>query len=191
MTQSATQPQPLALDPVTHAAMLCTTMDALPFHPRATAEQKAAMCEAARIAIGRLRPRDPLEAMLAARIIAAHYHAMHNLCCAAQTHLPQNLQFRYQALADTLSRLVDATTRELMQRQTAPARQPLGLPESVAPRPQPVPQQASTVATRPAQSDTYGHVPATPEQMAAEVEAQLAKFSSAGADDPEAKPRVH
>jgi hypothetical protein len=188
---TTTQAQPLSLDPATFATMLHSVVDALPHHPQARPEEIAAKREAAFLAISSLCPRDPLEAMLAARIIAAHYHAMHNLCCAAQTHLPQNLQFRYQALADTLSRLVDATTRELMQRQTAPARQPLGLPESVAPRPQPVPQQASTVATRPAQSDTYGHVPATPEQMAAEVEAQLAKFSSAGADDPEAKPRVH
>ena len=78
MTQSPTQPQPLALDALTHAAMLCTTMDALPFHPQATADQKAVHARGRPLAIATLRPRDPLEAMLAARIVAFHSHVMDN-----------------------------------------------------------------------------------------------------------------
>src|ERR1039458_3775819 len=109
MNPPPTQTAPLALDPLTHAAMLCTTMDALPFHPRATADQKAAMREAARLAIARLRPRDPLEAMLAARIVAFHAHLMDNLRSAAQPDLPPNLQLRFQGRAMALSRVMDAT----------------------------------------------------------------------------------
>jgi len=130
MTPATTQPQPLALDPLTHAAMLCTTMDALPFHPRATADQKAAMREAARLAIARLRPRDPLEAMLAARVVAFHAHLIDNLRSAAQPDLPPTLHLRFQGRAMALSRVMDATVFKLQDLQTVPARRATALPAS-------------------------------------------------------------
>jgi hypothetical protein len=150
MTPATTQPQPLALDPLTHAAMLCTTMDALPFHPRATADQKAAMREAARLAIARLRPRDPLEAMLAARIVAFHAHLMDNLRSAAQPDLPPTLQLRFQGRAIALGRMMDATVFELRDRQTVPVRRAEALPATApalaaavpAPRAEPAPEAA-------------------------------------------------
>ncbi len=74
MTQ--TQAQPLFLDPATFIAMLGTTVDTLPHHPRASAEQIASRQEAAFLFIAALRPRDPLEAVLAARIVGVHYHTM-------------------------------------------------------------------------------------------------------------------
>ena len=124
MTQSPTQPQPLALDALAHAAMLCTTMDAMPFHPGATADQKASMREAASLVVASLRPRDPVEAMLAARLVSAHFHVMDNFRAAAQPDLPPNLQLRYQGRAIALCRMMDTTLRDLRDRQGAAARRP-------------------------------------------------------------------
>ena len=131
MTQSPTQRQPLAVDALTHAAMLCTTMDALPYHPRASAEQKAAMREAASLVVASLRPRDPLEALLAARFVSAHYHVMDDLRAAAQPNLPSALQLRYQARAIALCKTMDATLCALLDRQTAAPRRPMEVAASV------------------------------------------------------------
>jgi hypothetical protein len=168
MTQSATQPQPLALDPVTHAAMLCTTMDALPFHPRATAEQKAAMCEAARIAIGRLRPRDPLEAMLAARIVAFHAHIMDDLQKAAQADLPPTLQLRFEGRAMALARMMDATVFELRDRQTVPARRAEPLPATAPALPMTVPALPAAVPAPDAEPAPEAALASTPPQPVVE-----------------------
>ncbi|HLB97195.1 MAG TPA: hypothetical protein VJK90_06000, partial [Acetobacteraceae bacterium] len=75
MTPIQTSAEPLTLDPATFNTMLRSTIEALPHHPHATAEARAERCDAAFLAISALRPRDPLEAMLAARTIALHYHA--------------------------------------------------------------------------------------------------------------------
>jgi len=130
MTPATTHPQPLTLDPLTHAAMLCTTMDALPYHPQASADQKAEMREAARLSIARLRPRDPLEAMLAARIVAFHAHLVDNLRSAAQSDLPPDLRLRFQGRAMALARVMDATVFKLQDLQTVPARRATALPAS-------------------------------------------------------------
>jgi hypothetical protein len=137
MTQSPTQPQPLALDALTHAAMLCTTMDALPFHPGASAEQKAAMREAASLVVAALRPRDPLEALLAARFVSAHYHVMDDFRAAAQPNLPPALQLRYQARVIALCKTMDATLGTFLARQTAAPRRPAEVAASVAAQPAP------------------------------------------------------
>ncbi len=143
MTQSTTQPQPLARDSLTHAAMLCTTMDAMPFHPRATADQKAAMREAAALVVASLRPRDPLEAALAARYVSMHHHVMDNFRATAQPNLPPNLQLRYQGRAIALCKLMDATWRDLQDRQTAAPRRTAVVAAAVA---APVAQPAAEAA---------------------------------------------
>jgi hypothetical protein len=123
--------------------MLSATIDTLPHHPHASAEATATEREAAFLVITALRPRDPLEAMLAARVVAAHYHVMDNFRCAAQPGLPPNLQLRFQARAVALSRLMDATLHNLLDRQTAAARQPGALPAAVpTPRAEPAPDAA-------------------------------------------------
>jgi hypothetical protein len=137
MTQSPTQPQPLALDALTQAAMLCTTMDALPYHPRASAEQKAAMREAASLVVASLRPRDPLEAVLAARFVSAHYHVMDDFRAAAQPNLPPALQLRYQARVIALCKTMDATLETFLGRQTAAPRRPAEVAAAVAAQPAP------------------------------------------------------
>jgi hypothetical protein len=123
--------------------MLRTTIDTLPHHPQASAEETATEREAAFLVIAALRPRDPLEAMLATRVVAAHAHVMDNFRCAAQPGLPPNLQLRFQARAVALSRLMDATLRNLLDRQTAPARRAEALPAAAsALRAEPAPEAA-------------------------------------------------
>ena len=150
MTTIQTSAEPLPLDPATLNTMLRSTIEALPQHPHATAEARAERCDAAFHAISALRPRDPLEAMLAARIIVLHYHAMYNLACCLQPNTPGDLQIRCQGRAESLGRQSDKMRAEyLHHQQTNPARRPLGLPAAVAPEPQPQPQPAPQAAADP------------------------------------------
>src|SRR5580658_2300273 len=125
MTTIQTSAEPLPLDPATFNTMLRSTIEALPQHPHATAEARAERCDAAFLAISALRPRDPLEAMLAARIIALHYHAMYNLACCLQPNTPGDLQLRCQARGESLGRQSDKMRAEyLHNQQTNPPRRP-------------------------------------------------------------------
>src|SRR5580700_8272110 len=162
MTPIQTSAEPLTLDPATFNTMLRSTIEALPHHPHATAEARAERCDAAFLAISALRPRDPLEAMLAARIIALHYHAMYNLACCLRPNTPGDLQLRCQARGESLGRQSDKMRAEyLHNQQTNPARRPAGLPASaaVAPEPQPQPQPAPQAADQMAEPPTARATP--------------------------------
>ena len=158
MNPALSQPQPNPLDPITLAAMLRTTMDTLPHHPQATADDKTNLQEAASIAITALRPSDPLEAMLAASAIAAHYHLMANYRCAAQPDLPAGLHLRFEGRAIALTRLRSSTLRELRQsRATGEVPQPVQQPAMPPPAPAPDAQPAAAAAradTPPAAAQT-------------------------------------
>jgi hypothetical protein len=154
MTTFQTSAEPLPLDPATFNTMLGSTIEALPHPPRATAEQRAQQREAALLAIAALHPRDPLEALLAARIVALHFHAMHDLACSIQPNIPGELQLRCQGRAIQLGRQSDMMRADYLNRQqTEQARRPAGLPASAAvppepqaqpqPQPQPAPQAAA------------------------------------------------
>lgn len=142
MTVQPTPTQPLPLDPATLAAMLRSTLDTLPHHPDATAEEIANRQQAAQIAIDTLRPRDPVEAILAARCVAIHAAVMENFRCAAQRGLPHELKLHYTGKAIVLSRLADAALGELAKRQARPALQPVASVPLPAPRPRPSPAAA-------------------------------------------------
>jgi hypothetical protein len=145
MTSLAIDQQPIPLDPITLGSMRCTTTDALPHHPQASAEEITNQHNAAFLVVAALRPRDPLEAMLAARIVAAHFHTMDNFRCAAQRDLPPDLQLRFQGRAVTLSRMMDLTLHNFMDRQTVAPRRPAVTVPVAAPAPQPAPEAARTV----------------------------------------------
>jgi hypothetical protein len=141
MTPVQTSAEPLSLDPATFNTMLRSTIEALPQHPHASAEARAERCDAAFFAISALRPRDPLEAMQAARIVALHYHAMYNLACCLQPNTPSDVQLRCQARGESLGRQSDKMQAEyLHNQQTNPARRPAGLPAFAAVAPEPQPQ---------------------------------------------------
>ena len=149
MTTIQTSAEPLPLDPATFNTMLRTTVEALSRPPGATVEQRAEMRHSALLAIAALHPRDPLEAMQAARIVALHYHAMHDLACSIQPNIPGDLQLRCEARAQALGRQSDKMRVDYLKHQkTEPARRPAGLPAyvSVTPEPQAQPQPAPQAA---------------------------------------------
>lgn len=149
---TATQPTPLPLDPAILATLLQTTLDALPLHPAATQDEIAAIREAAVHAVTTLHPRDPMEAILAARIVATHLAAMDCLRCASQPGLPLALKLRCLGKFATLARLADATRQALAQAQARPALQPATVPATIlAPRPQPAPVAAEPARPAPPQ----------------------------------------
>src|ERR1700677_1233568 len=123
MTTIQTSAEPLLLDLATFNTMLACTVDALPYPPSATSEQRAQKREAALLAIAALRPRDPLEAMDAARIVALHFHAMHDLACSIQPNVPGKLQLHCEGRAMQLGRQSDKMRVDYLKRQmTEPAR---------------------------------------------------------------------
>jgi hypothetical protein len=159
MTHQPTQTQPLPLDPATLTTLLRTTVDTLPHHPNASEAEKAAERAAASAVITALRPRDPVEAMLVARLVAAHYAAMDALRCASRSDLPPVLHLRYQDKALALTRMTTTLLHELTRRQAGPALQPVALPASVpAPRAQ---QAPATAPSAPAQQATPASRPET------------------------------
>ena len=183
MTTIQTSAEPLPLDPATFNTMLRTTVEALPRPPGATVEQRAEMRHSALLAIAALHPRDPLEAMDAARIVALHFHAMHDLDCAMQPNIPGELQLRCEGRAMQLGRQSDKMRADYFKRQkTEPARRPAGLPASAAvtpepqAQPQPQPQAAAAeamaapppaeAAAKPAPAARPAAAPAAPPVMA-------------------------
>jgi hypothetical protein len=152
MTTFQTSAEPLPLDPATFNTMLRSTVEALPNPPRATAEDRTQQREAAFLAIAALHPRDPLEAMLAARIVALHFHAMYNLACATQPNVPGDLQLRCQGRAAQLGRQSDMLRVAYLNcQETEAPRRPAGLPASTAvtPQPQPAPQAEAAPTAAP------------------------------------------
>ncbi len=143
MNPPLTQPQPDPLDTVSLAIMIRAATDAIPHHPDANAEEKAARYHAAFVMISTLRPRDVMEAMLAARITAVQFHIMDDLRCAAQADLAPSLKLRHRRSAIGLTRMQEAAERTLIRLQAFPARQPAALPGSIpAARVQPAPTAA-------------------------------------------------
>jgi hypothetical protein len=120
MDAPPTQIAALGLGPATLAVLVRSTLDALPHPPGLSAEETAARQDGAVDAIARLRPRDPLEAFLAARIVALQYHLMEDLRCVTEVDVPAVWKLRLQGRAIAMSKLMDRTVFELRDRQTAP-----------------------------------------------------------------------
>ena len=177
MTTIQTSAEPLPLDPATFNTMLRTTVEALPRPPGATTEQLAETRHTALLAIAALHPRDPLEAMDAARIVALHFHAMHDLDCAMQPHVSGELQLRCEGRAMQLGRQSDKMRADYFKRQkTEPARRPAGLPASAAVTPEP--QAQAQTAPHAAAADAMA---APPTAEAAPKPAPAARPASAAA----------
>ncbi len=139
MTQQPVAAQPAPLDPAILAAMLRSTDDSTPLPPAASADEIDSRRQAAQITTAAMRPRDPVEANLAARYVAMHHAIMENMRCAAQADLPAELKLRHTGKALALARMCDVTLRGLEFRQAHPALDPVAvLPPLPAPRPRPV-----------------------------------------------------
>jgi hypothetical protein len=175
-----------ALDPNLIAVIVQATLDAIPHHPDATADEQDANRQAAFTLLNSYHPRDPQEAMLAASIAATQFHIMDDLRCAAQPSLPSALKLRHRRSAATLTRMKQDAQRELMRRQALPAQQPTTLPATIPAR-RPLPAPAA--APRPAPGGFIPPTEAEIAQLVAEVEANLdaqtaAAPRHAGHDDP-------
>jgi hypothetical protein len=159
-----------ALDRNLIAVIVQATLDAIPHHPDATADEQDAGRQAAFTLLNSYHPRDPQEAMLAARIAATQFHIMDDLRCAAQSDLPSALKLRHRRSAATLTRMQHDAQRELTRRQAYPAQNPATLPATIPPR-RPLPDPAA--APRPAPGSFIPPTAARIERLVTQVEANL------------------
>lgn len=150
------QPAPVAsspLDPAVLTLMVGASLRQLPGTGSMSPEEAAQQRQAALVALASLRPRDPVEAMLAGQVISAHFAAMD---CFHRTMLPdlgETHGIRVRGQAVTLSRLMSATLRELRAMKADPPAFPLleGEATELAPPPRPKtpPVQPSKTAAKP------------------------------------------
>jgi hypothetical protein len=158
MTAITVQAPPLALDPATRSALLQTIVDTLPVIPNFSDVERAAQRDAAFALVAQLDPRDPVQAMLAIHVVAAHHACMNAYRCAARPDLPPALHLRYQAKAAVLSRLTATKMRELKRLQ-ADAALPASAAASVAGAR--APQAPATAPGAPARQATPAPRPET------------------------------
>jgi hypothetical protein len=111
------QAPPLAVDPATRSTLLQTIVDTMPYLPNSSEAERAAQRDCAFALMAALDPRNPVQAMFVAHIIAAHHACMHAYRCAAMPEMPPALHLRYQVKAAALSRVTIARLRELKRLQ--------------------------------------------------------------------------
>jgi len=127
MTAIQIQGPPLALDPATRSTLLQTIVDCLPQIPNASEAERTTRRAAAFALVETLAPTDPVEAMIAAEAIAAHYASINAYRNAARCDLPYDLQLRYLTKGASLARLSTAKRRELLRHQAVRSTLPAGL----------------------------------------------------------------
>jgi hypothetical protein len=104
---------------------------------------------AARAAIAALQPRDLVEAMLAARMIAAHHAAMDGYQRAMQPGVGDAEAVRLRNNAIAAARSFDAALRTLEKRHQPPAETPAKPRRQAAPPPPVVPDAVAPIPHRP------------------------------------------
>ena len=119
MTTIQVQAPPLGLDPATRSNLLQTIVDTTPYLPNSSEAEKAAQRDGAFALVAALNPRDPVQAMLVAQLVAAHHASIHAYRCAALPGVPPALHLRYQGSATVFSRLAGTRLRELRRLQDA------------------------------------------------------------------------
>ncbi len=111
------QAPPFALDPATSSNLLQTIIDTTPYIPNSSEAERAAQRDAAFALVAALDPRDPVQAMFVAQLMAANHACIHAYRCAALPGVPPALHLRYQSRATVLSRLAAIRLRELRRLQ--------------------------------------------------------------------------
>ena len=166
-------PAAIPLDAATLSTMLRGTFEALPTSPDASPEDIAAQRQAALIAIIALRPRDPIEAMLAARIVCAHSASMECFRRAGQPDIDDNAILRLTARAIALGNFASRAQRELRQLQAAPPADVLAEQD----QPTTAPQQAEPAAAA-QPSPATAHSPVDPRPAPAPTPQPAAQAAS-------------
>jgi hypothetical protein len=125
MSAAIPTPQPLTspagLDSATLTVLVRNVLGALPTRPDDSPAEIAVLQDAAVTAALDYRPRNPREAMLAARIVMADRASAECYRLAAQPDLPHNVKQRYQAAATATGRQCAAAERALQAMQKLPA----------------------------------------------------------------------
>jgi len=159
MNPPATETPSLSLGHAILAALQCAILDALPPRPGASEREKAAQREGALDFLAALNPRNPVEATIAAGIVASYYAALDCFRRAARGDLTVDLHLRTVGKAIALCRMINVGMRDLARRQggigvrpalvrSAPVQPESVQPESVQPvselgaRAQPAPEAA-------------------------------------------------
>ena len=143
MTTPATQSEPLF---ASFVALLIDTLARIV--PGTGGRAEATRHDIARALFEALQPRDAVDAMLAARMLAAHYAEMDGYARATQPGLTDDKVMRLRANAIAASRSFNAALRTLEKRQApaAPKRAEARQPEAPVQPVQAVPQpQAAPV----------------------------------------------
>ena len=150
MNTPSTQTPTLPVGPAILAALQCAILDALPPHSGASEAQKAAQREGALDFLAALHARNPVEATIAAGIVAAYYAALDCFRRAARGDLTLDQHLRTMGKAIALCRMVNVGMRDLARRQGGLGVQPAVRPASVRSAPvQPVPVQPESVQPAP------------------------------------------
>jgi hypothetical protein len=152
MNSPPTETPAVPFDPATLTAMHSTLVGVLPPRPGASEAEKTAQREGALAFFAALLPRDAVQAMLAAHIVASHYAAMECFRRAACEVLSLDMHLRMVAKAVALCRMIEREMNDLARRQGIPARRPVTRPAAVpAALAQPAPEavRASTPAQPP------------------------------------------
>jgi len=119
---TTTPPRPAGgIDPVTISAMFQAAIGSLPAVPGASAEAVTARHKAVLLEVTAFHPRDPVEAMLVARIVSAHHASIACFHRAMQPDVDDAMVLRQRARANALSNLATRMTRELQRLQAAPS----------------------------------------------------------------------
>jgi hypothetical protein len=126
--------QAAELDPITLNEMCRATIAALPTEAGASVDEIVEQRRAALIAVASLRPRNPVEAMLAARIIAAHNAGMECFRRAAIPDTADAMALRLHSKAISLANLAVRLHRELQKLQVEVSAYPVpaGMAEAEA-----------------------------------------------------------
>ena len=147
--------------------LLRTLTATIPAQPDETRAEYAERFAAATTAWVAFHPRDPVEQMLAAQIVAAHYAALDCLTKAAETEDPARAD-RLRRSHATMTRTMRDTMRLLESRQQRPA--DTAPPPAIAPIPPPRRRPAEPKTTQ--QSMHREKAPAAPEKDLAKASDQ-------------------
>src|ERR1700761_3973285 len=118
MTETAIQPTDL--EAASFSYMLSSVLTAVSRDPLGTAEHHAVQRDAAAASLVGLRPHGPVQHMLAARTVAAHFAAMDAFRRSGSDDATDEVIRRERGMAFTMSRLADTTHRSLEAHQLTP-----------------------------------------------------------------------
>ena len=165
MTTPAAQPEPLF---ASFVALLIDTLARIV--PGTGGRAEATRRDIARALFEALKPRDAVDAMLAARMLAAHYAEMDGYARATQPGLTDEKVIRLRANAIAASRSFDAALRTLEKRRApaAPKRAEARRPEAPVQPVQAAPQpEAAPVVDPREQIPGWPDTPAAGQRRAA------------------------